>query len=125
MRISAQSGGFYEGKEEKEGKGLSSRREREGRSEKLSSSSREESFKTHIVSTEVGLHLSSEDLESCRLSDTVGSYETENLTWTRSRQTMKFERVGGVPMGDLRLEVGGKVDDGDGFEGASARGEEG
>jgi len=32
---------------------------------------------------------------------------------------MKLEGVGGVSMGDLRLEVGGKVDDGDGFEGAS------
>ena len=32
---------------------------------------------------------------------------------------MELEGVGGVPMCDLGVEVGGKVDDGNGFEGAS------
>lgn len=32
---------------------------------------------------------------------------------------MELERVGGIAMGDLALEVGGQVDNGDGAEGAA------
>jgi hypothetical protein len=74
---------------------------------------------TDVVLSEVRLELAGEDLEGGRLSDTVRADETEDLTGSRRRQTMKLERVGGVTVGDLGLEVGRQVDDGDGLERAS------
>jgi hypothetical protein len=71
---------------------------------------------TNVVSPEVGLELPREDLERRRLSDTVSSYETEDLSRTGRRQSVELERVGRVPVGHLGLEVGGKVNDGDGLE---------
>lgn len=76
---------------------------------------------TDVVSSQVRLELSGEDLERRRLSDTVRSYETEHLTRPRGGQTMELERVGGVSVGDLGLEVGGKVDDSDGLKRAPGR----
>lgn len=75
--------------------------------------------KTHIVPTQVRLELSSKDLEGGTLTDTVGPDKTKDLTGSRRRQSMQLERVGGVSVGDLALEVGGQVDDSDGFEGTS------
>ena len=76
---------------------------------------------THIVTTKVGLQLPSKNLESCTLSDTVGTDESEHLTRARSGQTVKLEGVCGVTMCYLRVEVGWQVNDSDGFEGTSRR----
>lgn len=67
-----------------------------------------------IETTQVWLQLSGEDLERSGLSDTVGSNETEDLPRSWHRQTVKLEGVGGVSVGDLRLEVGWQVDNVDG-----------
>ena len=72
-----------------------------------------------IESSEVGLELAAEDLESRALANTVGSDETEDIARPRHGQAMELEAVGRVTMRDLALEVGGKVDDGDGAEGAA------
>ena len=66
--------------------------------------------------SQVGLQLAAENLESSTLSDTVGSHKTKDIAGTRSRETMELEAVGRVPVGDLGLEVGGQVDDGDGIK---------
>ncbi|KAI6772291.1 hypothetical protein HG530_003249 [Fusarium avenaceum] len=71
-----------------------------------------------IVSTQVGLKLSTQDLEGGTLSDTVGSNETQNLTRSRHGKSVQLETVGAISVGDLALEVGGQVDDGNGVEGA-------
>lgn len=74
-----------------------------------------------IVSTEIGLELARKNLERRRLADTVGADKTEDLTGTGSGQSMQLERVGLVSVRDVRLEVGGQVEDLDRFERASAR----
>ena len=82
---------------------------------RITSSSR----KTHIITAEVRFQFTSKDLESCTLADTVRPDEPEDLARSRRRQTVELERVGGVAVGDLRVEIRGQVDDGDGFERAS------
>lgn len=69
-----------------------------------------------VKPTQVGLELASQDLEGGTLSDTVGTDETEDLTWTRCWQSVKLEGVCVVTVGDVRLEVGGQVENGDSLE---------
>lgn len=71
-----------------------------------------------IMATQVRLQLAAENLQRSTLADTVGSHKTEHLTRSGHGQTMKLEAVGAITMGDLVLEIGGQVDDGDGVEGA-------
>lgn len=73
----------------------------------------------YIISAQVGLEFSSKNFERCALSDTISSDETENLPRSGCGEPMKLESVGCIPVGDLRLEVGGKIDDGNSFKGAS------
>lgn len=70
------------------------------------------------MATQVGLKLSAENLQRGTFSNTVGSDKTENLARSGHRQTVELEAVGAITVGDLALEVGGQVDDGDGVEGA-------
>ena len=72
----------------------------------------------YIVSAQVGLKFSSKDFECRALSDTISSDKAENLPRPGSGKPMKLESVGGISVGDLRLEVGGKIDDGNSFKGA-------
>jgi len=72
-----------------------------------------------VISSEIGLLLPGEDFERCRFPDTVCTDETKDLTWPRCRETMKFESIGGVTMGDMGFEIGGKIKDLNGFEGTS------
>jgi hypothetical protein len=76
---------------------------------------------TNVVPPEVGLELTSEDLERRRLADTVRTHETEDLPGPRCRQPVELERVGGVAMRHLRVEVRGQVDDRDRLERAPVR----
>lgn len=71
-----------------------------------------------VVAAQVGLELATENLQSGTLSDTVRSNQTQHLSRPRHGQTVKLEGVRAISMGDLTLEVGGQVDDGDGVEGA-------
>lgn len=64
-----------------------------------------------IIAAQVGLKLATEDLQSCTLSNTVGSNETENLTGTGHGESVELEAVGRVSVGDLGFEVGRQVDD--------------
>lgn len=68
------------------------------------------------MAAQVGLEFAAEDLQGSTLSDTVGSHKTKDLTRSGHRQTMELEAVGAITMGDLVLEVGGQVDDGDGIK---------
>ena len=76
---------------------------------------------TYIVATKVRLQLSSKNLQSGALSNTVGTDESEHLTRARSGQTVKLEGVCGVTMCYLRVEVGWQVNDSDSFKGTSRR----
>ena len=67
---------------------------------------------------QVGLELVGEDLEGRALADTVGSDQPEDLSGTGHGQAVKLEGVGAVAVGGLGRQVGGKVDDADGLEGA-------
>jgi hypothetical protein len=71
-----------------------------------------------VVAAQVGLQLAAENLQGSTLSDTVGTNQTENLARSGHRKTVKLEAVGSITVGDLVLEVGGQVDDGDGIKGA-------
>ena len=70
------------------------------------------------MSTQVGLELAGQNLQGSTLSDTVGTDQTQHLSRSGHRQTMQLETVGAISVGDLALEVGGQVDDGNGIEGA-------
>lgn len=74
-----------------------------------------------LISAQVGLELARQNLQRSTLANTVGSDETQDLTRSGHGQTVQFEAVGGVAVGDLALEVGGQVDDLDGVEGALLR----
>ncbi|KAH6898338.1 hypothetical protein B0T10DRAFT_104989 [Thelonectria olida] len=74
-----------------------------------------------VVAAQVRLELSAENLQGSTLSNTVGSNEAKNLAGSGHRQTVQLEAVGAITVGDLALEVGGQVDDGDGLEGAFFR----
>lgn len=69
-----------------------------------------------LVSPQVWLALSAQNLECCRFSDTIGTNEAQDLSRTRSRQTMKLERVWTKPMSGVPLQVLGEIDNVDGFE---------
>lgn len=69
-----------------------------------------------VVTTEVRLELATKNLQRGTLSDTVCSNQTEDLTGTGHRKSVKLEAVGRVAVGDLGLEVGGQVDDVNGSE---------
>lgn len=73
------------------------------------------------MTAQVGLKLAAENLQGGTFTNTVGSNKTEDLARSRHRQTVKLEAVGAITVGDLALEVGGQVDDGDGVEGALLR----
>lgn len=70
-----------------------------------------------VVTTQVGLKLATQNLQSSTFSDTVGSNKTEDLTGAGHGKTVKLETVGRVTVGDLGLEVGGQVDNVNGTEG--------
>lgn len=69
-----------------------------------------------VVAAEVGLQLAAQNLQSSTLSGTVTTNETQDLTRSGHGQSVKLEAVGRVTVGDLRLEVGGQVDNVDGIE---------
>jgi hypothetical protein len=69
-----------------------------------------------VEAAEVGLQLAAQNLQGSTLSGTVTTNETQNLTRSGHRQSVELEAVGRVTVGDLRLEVGGQVDDVDGIE---------
>lgn len=71
-----------------------------------------------LEAAQVRFELAAENFQSGTLSDTVGSNKTEHLVRTRHGQAVELEAVGAITVGDLALEVGGQVDDGDGVEGA-------
>lgn len=63
-----------------------------------------------VVSTEIWLELAGEDFESGGFTDTVGSDQTEDLARSWSGQTVEFECVGGVSVGDMGLKIGWQVE---------------
>ena len=73
------------------------------------------------MTAQIGLELAAENLQGSTLSNTVGSNKTEDLARTRHGQPMKFEAVGAIAMSNLTLEIGGQIDNGDGFEGTLLR----
>ena len=74
-----------------------------------------------IVSAQVGLKLSTQNLEGSTLSDTVGTDKSKHLTGSGHGKTVQLEAVGAISVGDLALKVGGQVDDIDRIEGAALR----
>jgi hypothetical protein len=74
-----------------------------------------------IISPQVGLEFTAQDLQRSTLPNTVCAHETEDLTGTRRRQAVELETVGRIPMGHLGFKVGGQVDDVDGTERAFLR----
>jgi hypothetical protein len=74
-----------------------------------------------IVSAQVGLELSTQNLEGSTLSDTVGTDKSKHLTGSGHGKTVQLEAVGAISVGDLALKVGGQVDDIDRIEGAALR----
>ena len=64
-----------------------------------------------VITSKVRLQLAAENLQSSTLSDTVCSNQTENLTGTGHRETVKLEAVGRITVGDLGFQVGRQVDD--------------
>lgn len=74
-----------------------------------------------VVTAQVGLQFSRENLQGRTLPNTVGSDQTQHLSRSRHRKAMQLEAIRAITVGDLALEVRGKVDDGDGVEGAFLR----
>lgn len=73
-------------------------------------------METHIEFTKIGFQFSTQDLQRRTLSNTVRSDQTEYLTRSRCRETMKLEGVGRVSMSDLGFQICWQVDNVDGFE---------
>jgi hypothetical protein len=62
------------------------------------------------VSAQVGLELSTQNLEGSTLSNTVGTDKSKNLTGSGHGKTMQLEAVGAISVGNLALKIGGQVD---------------
>lgn len=71
-----------------------------------------------IVAAKIRFELATEDLQCSTLANTVCTNQPENLARSRHRKPMKLEAIGAIAVGNLAFQVGGKVDDGDGVEGA-------
>jgi hypothetical protein len=71
-----------------------------------------------VVPSQVWLKFATEYFECCALSNSICSYKTKHLPWSRSRQPVKFEAVGRITMSDFGLQVCRQIDDVDGAEGA-------
>jgi hypothetical protein len=69
-----------------------------------------------IISSQVRLQFTTENLQCGTLSNTVSSDQTKNLTRSWHRKSVKLEAVGRVSVSDLGFEVGRQVDDADGSE---------
>ena len=76
----------------------------------------------YVVSSKIRFELSGQNLQRRALSDTVSSHKTKHLTRSWGRESMQFERIGGITMGDLRLQVCRQVDDRNSFERTPAAG---
>ena len=64
-------------------------------------------------------HVTAQNTEGRRLSDTIGTHETQDLACSGGRESMQFEAVGAVAMGHLALQALREIDDFDGLEGAA------
>lgn len=71
-----------------------------------------------VETAQVWLELSAQNLQRRALANTVCSNKTQNLARSGHRQSVQLEAVCRVAVSDLRLEVGGQVDDVDGVKGA-------
>ena len=69
-----------------------------------------------VISTKVRLQLATQDFQRGALANTVCSYQSEHLPWSRHGQSMQLETVCRVSMGDLSLQVCRQVDDVNGAE---------
>lgn len=56
-----------------------------------------------IISSQVGLQFTTQDLQRSTLPNTVCSHETKDLARTRHGQAVELETVGRVAMGHLRV----------------------
>jgi hypothetical protein len=74
-----------------------------------------------VISPQVWLQLATQNLQCRALADTVCADEPEHLSWAWHGQSMQLEAVGRVSMSNLRLEVGGQIDDVDGIKGTFLR----
>jgi len=67
---------------------------------------------------QVRLEITRENSQCSGLSDTVGTYQTENLTWTRCGKSMELETIGSITMSHIISKTFRQVDDLNGLEGA-------
>lgn len=67
------------------------------------------------------LQLAAQYLQCRALADTVCSYKSKHLSRPWHGKSVKFEAVRRVSMGDLRLQIGGQIDNVDGVERAFLR----
>lgn len=68
------------------------------------------------IAAQIRFQFGGEDFQCGRFAGTVLTDQTEHFTRTRNGQTMQFERILGVTMCGLLLQVAWNVDDGDGIE---------
>jgi hypothetical protein len=70
-----------------------------------------------IKSPQIRLQLPRQDPQRSALPDTIGANKPKYLSRSRGRQSVQLERVGGVPVSDFCVQVGGQVNNVDGAEG--------
>ena len=66
--------------------------------------------------SEVRSHITAQNTQGCRLSNTVSTHETKNLASSRNWKSVQLEAIGTISMGDLRLEPLGEIDNFDSLE---------
>ena len=64
-----------------------------------------------LVSAQIGLELAAENLQGRALANTVRADKSQHLAGPGHGQPMQLEAVGRVPVCDLGLEIGWKIDD--------------
>jgi len=69
-----------------------------------------------VVSSQVGLKLAAEDLESGTLANAVGADQSQHVSGPRHRKAVELEAICRISVSNLALEVGREVDDRDGTE---------
>jgi len=75
-------------------------------------------MRTYVVLSQVGLELSSKDLQSSTLANTVLANQSQHLTSAGRGKSVKLEGVGTITMRSFLLEILGKINNVDGIKGA-------
>jgi hypothetical protein len=77
--------------------------------------------RAYIVTTKIRFEFSGENFEGGTLSNTISPDKAEDLARSGGGETVEFEGIGGVSVGDSGFQIRRKIDDCNGLKRASRK----